>query len=267
MSYSKQGVNYGIGALPTYKIDADLKYLRTHFDYIRITYPAFNQAPTSIEYWKDICRRARGMGFFVMWGITCPAATKDWDAFIQKFIDLAPWAATHGVVFGVNESLRNDLNIPIATAVTHLHEAARIAKDKMQAVKLHISLADIELQPFIDNSGIGDNGRGAFDFICLNQYDTLKRYKDNVNTLTRAYGTSTRITEFNAGRGFDPACGGEADWKADVQTRAGHNQQSNVQVFYIYTYDHNPEGNGRWNFRTGTNPETQHEAFDLFRRT
>lgn len=202
-----------------------------------------------------------------MWGLRCPAdVTKDWYKFIQKFIDLAPWAATHGIVLGVNESLRDDLNIPRATAIADMHAAARIAKANSPSVKLHISLADIELQPFITKSGTGGNGRGAFDFICLNQYDNIDTYRANVNRLTEAYGTSTRITEFNTGRGFDPVFGDEAIWKADIKKRADHNQQSNVQVFYIYTYDHNPEGNGRWNFRTGTNPETQHEAFELFRR-
>lgn len=268
MSYSKQGVNYGIGALPIAKIEADLTYLRQHFDFIRITYPAFNQSQTSIDYWKDVCVRAKQKGFFVMWGIYCPTAEiKNWYKFIQTFIELAPWAAANGIVFGVNESLHGDPTVvPQTTQIADLHAAAKIAKLNSPNVKLHISLMDVELDPFIQVSGTGAAGRGAFDFICLNQYDTVANYKANIDKLTNAYGSSTRVTEFNTGRGFDPAFGDEASWKATVKEMADYNQAKPMQAFFIYTYDHNPEGNGKWNFRTGQNPETQHDAFDLFRK-
>jgi len=270
MSYTKQGINYGIGALPVANIEADLTYLRQHFDFIRITYPAFNQSQASIDYWKDVCVRAKAKGFFVMWGIYCPTANiKDWYKFLQTFIDLAPWAAANGIVFGVNESLHGDPTIvPQEQAIKDLHTAARIAKLNSPTVKLHVSLSDAELTPFITVSGTGGAGRGAFDFICLNQYNDITTYKANVNQLTAAYGTATRITEFNTGRGFDPAFPpyNEAGWKADIKERSDHNQASQVQAFLFYTYDYNPEGSGKWNMRTGQNPETQHEAFDLFKK-
>jgi hypothetical protein len=266
MSYTKQGVNYGIGALSTTQIDADLTYLRQHFDFIRITYPAFNQGQSSLDYWKDVCVRAKAKGFFVIWGIYCPTtAMSDWYKFIQAFIDLAPWAATNGVVFGVNESLHGSTtNISRATQIADLQSAAKIAKSVSPTVKLHISLADIEIDDFISISGTGGTGRAAFDYICLNQYDSLVNYKANVDKLTNAYGTATRITEFSTARGFE--LGTEASWKADCKDRADYNQASPVQAFYIYTYAFNPDSNGKWNFRTGQNPETQHDAFDLFRK-
>lgn len=263
MSYSKQGVNYGIGSLPVQLIEADLTYLRQHFDYIRISYPTFNS--TSIPYWQDICQRAKAKGFYVMWGINCPQTnTIDWYAFLQKFVDLAPWAVANGIVYGINEDMyhNNDAIVSDTQALTDLHNAAKLAKIKAPGVKLHISLAgDGELDKFI-----AGGSKGAFDFVCLNQYGTLAEHQANLNKLTTAYGNATRVTEFNTGRGFDPAYGTEASWTADIKARADAIQASPVASFYIYTYDHNPEGNGKWNFRTSRNPETQHEAFNLFKK-
>lgn len=267
MSYSKQGTNYGIGQLTITQIDADLTYLRQHFDYIRISYPNFNSS--SVPYWQDVCQRAKAKGFYVMWGISCPKVSSiDWYKFLQTFIDMSAWAAANGVVFGVNEEMyhNDDTIIADRIALIDLHQAARMAKLKNPTVKLAISLAGQgELDAFIANGSAG-----AFDYVCLNQYDTLAVHKTNVDKLTAAYGAATRVTEFNTGRGFDPAYGNEASWKTDIQARADYIQASLVAAFYIYTYAHNAEeaapGVIKWDFRTGQNPETQHQAFDLFRR-
>lgn len=272
MSYPKQGVNYGIGQLSDAQIDADLTFLRQHTQYIRISYPAYTNT-NGIEYWKKVTLKAKAKGFYVMWGIYCPNDEgANWFAFLQKFVELSAWAATNGVVFGLNEDMlhNDDFVVPDDIAITSIHAAARLAKFRNPTVKLHICLSGSgELDKFIDVSGTGTQGRGAFDFICLNQYDTLLNHKANVDKLTNAYGTATRITEYNTGRGFDPVYGNEASWKADIKERTDYIQASQVAAFYIYTYDRNLEetspGSGilKWNFRTS---DGHHEAWDLFKK-
>lgn len=270
MSYSKQGVNYGIGQLSATQIDIDLTFLRQHTQYIRISYPAYNNQ-TAIDYWKDVIIKAKAKGFYVMWGIYCPNTEgANWFAFLQKFVELSSWAASNNVVFGLNEDMlhNNDFVVPDDIAIKSIHEAAKLAKFRNPNVKLHISLSGSgELDKFIDISGVGTAGRGAFDFICLNQYDTLVAHKANVDKLIAAYGTATRVTEFNTGRGFDPTYGNETTWKEDIKARSDYIQASQVSVFYIYTYDRNLEevspGVYKWNFRDGN---THHDAWDLFKK-
>lgn len=278
MSYTKQGINYGIGQQSTAQIDADLTYLRTHFDFLRVTYPDWDS--TSVPYWQDICERAKAKGFYVMWGINCPNSDGlDWFKFLQKFIDLASWAAANSVVLGVNEEMWHNDNSKIsdAAALSSLHAAAHIAKLKHPTVKLAISLQDNqELAFFMANSaGVGNNGRGDFDFVCPNQYDNYSAFTSNINAVTAAYNAACRVTEFNIPGGFDPATGDEASWKADIKARADYMSSTPVSVFYFYTYYHNPEmttGNpsgNKWDMRTNANnvtPATHHTAWDNFKK-
>jgi hypothetical protein len=273
MSYPKQGVNYGIGQLSATQIDADLTYLRQHTQYIRISYPAYNNQ-TAIDYWKDVILKAKTKGFYVMWGIYCPNDQGgNWFAFLQKFVELSAWATANGIVFGLNEDMlhNDDFVVPDDIAINSIHAAAKLAKFRNPAIKLHISLSGTgELDKFIEVSGTGTPGRGAFDFICLNQYDTLANHKANIDKLTTAYGSATRVTEYNAGRGFDPAYGTETTWKEDIKARSDYMQASPVAAFYIYTYDRNLEetapGSGilKWNFRTSAS--THHTTWDLFKK-
>lgn len=266
--YTKKGVNYGIGQLAEWKIEADLNFLRQYFDSIRITYPNFNSA--SVPYWQDICLRAKAKGFKVMWGISCGTSTSHlFNDFLNKFIELSAWAAQHDVLFGVNEEMfhNNDAVISDAAVLAGLHTAAQTAKTNNPTVKLAISLAGSgELDKFI-----AGGSRGAFDIVGLNQYGTLAEHKANVDKLVAAYGVNTMMTEFNNGRGFDPDFGNETTWKQSVKDRADYIEASAIDTFFIYTYAHNseltPGGANKWNFRTSTypNPELQHEAFDLFR--
>jgi hypothetical protein len=273
MSYSKQGVNYGIGQLSDTQVEADLTFLRQHTQYIRISYPAYN-SQFAIDYWKGIILKAKAKDFHVMWGLYCPNNQgANWFAFLQKFVELSSWAAQHDVVFGLNEDMfhNDDFVVPDEIAIKSIHEAAKLAKFRNPNVKLHISLSGSgELDKFIAVSGPTAAGRGAFDFVCLNQYDTLANHKANIDKLTNAYGAATCVTEFNTGRGFDPAYGNEAIWKQSVKDRADYMEASQVAAFYFYTYDRNLEetspGSGilKWNLRIG--PTTHHETWDLFKK-
>lgn len=215
-----------------------------------------------------------------MWGITCgKSSSSNWAQFIQKFIDLAPWAAANDIIFGVNEEMyhNDDAIISDQTILADLHAAAWTAKNNNPAVKLAISLAgDGELDKFINWSGSGNAGRGAFDYVCVNQYGTFTEFKASVDKLTAAYGSATHVTEFSTGRGFDPLYGNEASWRADIQARADYAQSSMLDAFFFYTYYHNSEMTAgtppvvKWDIRTNTNsaiPATHHEAFEIFRRT
>lgn len=279
MSHYKQGINYGIGQQSTAQIDADLTFLRTHFDYFRGTYCEFDSP--SLPYWLDIAERAKAKGFYTMQGITCPnSRTKDWFKFLQAFIDNAAWAASKGIVWGVNEeAYHNDDAILLdADAIKDLHTAARIAKLNNPSVKLSISLAgDGEVDKFIQTSGTGTPGRGAFDYICGNLYGTLAEFKANVDKLVNAYGgANVRITEFSTGRGFDPNYGTEASWKSDIQARYDYANTAGVQAIIFYTYYHNPELTAppivvnKWDMRTNPNnvsPATHHTAWDIFKKS
>ena len=264
-AYAKQGINYGIGQLSTAQIESDLDFLRVYFDRIRITYPAYNS--WSVPYWQDICERAVAKNFEVMWGISCPAEESgNFDAFCQRYVELSDWAARHNIIYGVNEEAyhNNDSVISDTQVFTKLAAASRQVRARHPRLRLVVSVAgDGELAAFIAH---GD--RGGFDFVGLNQYDSLANYRSNLDQLANTYGERGIVTEFNGGRGFDPNYGTEATWTADIKARADYAQATTLRAFYAYTYAFNGElaapGAYKWNFRTGTDPATHRQAFDVF---
>ncbi len=230
--HDRQGVNYGIGLYPSNKLDNDLSFLRKHFDYIRIAYPRYDSS--AIEYWQNMCVKAKDKGFDVMWGITCPS-DGNWPDFIAKFKELVPWAVKHNINYGVNEEMyhNNDAVISDSQILASLQTTALAIKKRFPFLRLHMSVAgDGELDKV--------SSLGAFDFIGLNQYGTLADHKQNIDKLIDRYKEHGIVTEFSTGRGFDPAFGDEASWKADIAARIKYMKSRDVQNYYLYTYDYNP---------------------------
>lgn len=263
--HSWEGINYGIGQLGVDDIQSDLNFLRQFFASVRPTYPSY--ASTSVPYWQMICECARRLGFDVMWGITCPQAlSADFDNFLNAFVELAPWAVEHGITLGVNEEAyhNNKAVLPNEAVFSGLAAASRAIKVSYPKAQLVVSLAgDGELDSFIAHGDLG-----GFDFVGLNQYDTLAKFKANLNKLVSIYGDRALLTEFNTGRGFDPDYGTEATWKADIKARMDYAKAVGLKRSYAYTAEHNAEktasGAFKWNFRTSRNSNSWHRAFDLF---
>ncbi len=277
MSYLRQGINYGIGQLDDLKIEQDLDFLRQHFRYIRISYPTYDS--TSLPYWQDICVRARRKGLRVVWGISAkPLTSANIDAFCAKYVELAPWAAKYGIVLGMNEEMlhNNDTEISDAVVLAKIKEAAQIAKTNIPNVKTILSVAGS-----VGGTGEMDKliagGKGAFDYVGINQFGFLAEHKANVDKLVAAFGGYTSVTEFNTGRGFDTGYGTDESRKADIKARMDYAHKSKVgtattdiATAYFYTYAHNSEkgtnGSIKWDIRTTDSPRAHHPAFDIFKR-
>jgi hypothetical protein len=229
--WSGLGINYGEGSLSAAQIEADLSFIRLFFNKIRITYPPYNSV--NMAYWKDVVVRAKNHGFYVMWGITTPSdfTAQQWTDYKAEWLTIATWAATNSVdEFGMNEEdFHNDPgNVATATVQSEARTTATTAKAANPSLTLVYSFAAAQLSDW------AASGKGSFDKVGMNQYDTETTFKANLTTLNNAFGTDARLSEFADQMGFGSLS--EDDYDRRISARVRIAQASGIPHAYFYTY-------------------------------